>query len=356
MKDCGEGRPGTDENRAMMTFPYEPPRAPGEVVDVTPEVKWLRMPMPYALDHVNVYLLRVEEGWMIVDTGVDSPGTRAAWEAAFSGPLRGETVVGVCCTHFHVDHLGLAGYLTERWRVPLFITYEEYFSLRGWPNDLQDVPWQHAAFFRQAGLPEELLPRTLVMFRFSPQISPLPPAFVRLREDSQLPGDGDWRVMIGRGHSPEQALLFSADRAILVSGDQLLPKISTNVSVSPVNPEDEPLSGWFATLDRLAGIPDDVLVLPGHGLPFRGARARVAELLGHHDRRFRFILDACTGREPSAYELTQMLYPIPLSDFDLQLALGECLSHVHLLLARGRLAGRPDPHGVVRYGSVPSAV
>ena len=160
--------------------------------------------------------------------------------------------------------------------------------------------------------------------------------------------------MIGRGHSPEQALLYAADRALLLSGDQLLPRISTNVSVSPVNPEDEPLSHWLATLDRLAAIPDDVLVLPGHGLPFRGARARVAELFGHHERRFQVLLDACTGREPSAYELTGILYPIPLSDFDLQLALGECLSHLRLLVSRGRLAERLDPDGVVRYRSVPT--
>ena len=336
-----------------LTFPHPPPRSETELVDIAPGIKWLRMPMPFALDHVNIYLVRVEKGWMIVDTGLDSPESRAIWEELFSGPLRGEAVAGIFCTHFHVDHAGLAGYLAERWRVPLHMSYEEYFSLRGWPADLQEVPWQHAEFFRQAGFPTELLPQTLVMFRFSDQISPLPPAFIRLQEGRRFPASGgDWQVAIGRGHSPEHALLFSAERGILISGDQLLPRISTNVSVSVVNPEDEPLSCWLASLDRLAGLPDDILVLPGHGLPFRGALKRVDELRSHHDRKLQVVLDACAARQPSAFELVQTMYPAPLQDFDLQLALGECLAHLRHLLANGRLAGRTDGHGVIRYQTI----
>lgn len=346
--------PDRDESCALPLTPpvlqYDSPRPQVDLVDITPEIKRLRMPMPYALDHVNVYLLRVEGGWLIFDTGLDSPATRTIWEEVFSGPLRGEPVVGVCCSHYHLDHLGLAGYLTERWRVPLFITYEEYFSMRGWPDNLEEVPWQHAEFFQRAGFPHELLQQTLVMFRFSHHISPMPPSFIRLQEGSQIPIRGcDWRVIIGRGHSPEQALLFSADRGILISGDQLLPGISSNVSVSVVNPGDEPLSHWFASLDRLAEIPDHVLVLPGHEQPFRGARKRVQELRDHHESRFRMISDACADREPSAYELVRIMYPGPLGEFDLQLALGECLAHVRYQVSRGGLRERLDGAGVNRY-------
>ena len=99
-----------------------------------------------------------------------------------------------------------------------------------------------------------------------------------------------------------------------------------------MNPHDEPLSCWLASLDRLAELPDEVLVLPGHGLPFRGARTRVEELRRHHDEKFRMILDACADAPLSAYELVQILYPRPLSDFELQLALGESLAHLHYLL------------------------
>ncbi|GLI39358.1 MBL fold metallo-hydrolase [Geobacter hydrogenophilus] len=342
----------TASSPEAIAFPYSPPSSKAEPVDISPDVKWLRMPMPYALDHVNIYLVRVAGGWLIVDTGLDSSEARGIWEEVFSGPLGGEKVVGVYCTHYHVDHVGLAGYLAERWRVPLFMTYEEYFTLRGWPDLPKEVPWQHAEFFRRAGLPQELLPQTLVMFDFSREISPMPLSFVRLQDRGHLPLDEEWQVMVGRGHSPEHALLLSKARKILISGDQLLPSISTNVSVSVMNPEDDPLSHWLASLDRLATIPDDVLVLPGHGLPFRGARKRVKELQSHHRRRFQVILDSCTDNDLSAYELVKVLYPFSLSDFDLQLALGECLAHVRYLACRGRLEARLDGEGINRYRSV----
>ena len=349
--------PTTVSSLSALAFPHHPPQARGELVDITPEIKWLRMPMPYALDHVNIYLLRVESGWVIIDTGLDSPDSRAIWEEVFSGPLRHETVAGIFCTHFHVDHMGLAGYLAERWRVPLLTTYEEYFSLRGWPSDLEEVPWQHAEFFQRAGFPRELLAQTLLMFSFSEEISPLPPSFIRVQEGGPLPiSGGDWQVVIGRGHSPEHASLFSSQRGILISGDQLLPRITSNVSVSVVNPEDEPLSRWFASLARLAELPDDILVLPGHGLPFRGVKTRVEELRIHHDTKFQVVLDACADRSLSVFDLVQEMYPTPLPDFDLQLAMGEGMAHVRYLLSHGRLEGTLDEHGVIRYRTLTNPV
>lgn len=355
MNESGIKQPVTDSEPSSLTYPFSAPQTAAEVVDISPDIKWLRLPMPYALDHVNVYLLRVDTGWLLIDTGLDSPENRAIWENVMSGPFKGETVVGIYCTHYHVDHAGLAGYLAERWRVPLFMSYEEYFTLLGWPMDLQEVHWQHAEFFRRAGLPDEFLPGSLVMFDFTQEISPPPPSFVRLREGNLLAvAGGDWRVMTAEGHSPEHALLFSAQRSLLFSGDQLLPRITSNVSVSVVNPHDEPLSHWLASQDRLAEMPDDVLVLPGHGLPFYGAKARVEELHRHHDERFRTILDACADAALSAYELVPILYPRTLGDFDLQLALGECLAHIHYLLSRGRLTGSLAREGVIRYRSTPA--
>lgn len=339
---------------APLIFPYQPPQTRAELVEITPELTWLRMPIPYALDHVNIYLLRVEKGWLIIDSGLDSAESRSIWEELFSGPLRNVVVAGIVCTHFHVDHMGLAGYLAERFRVPMFTSYEEYFSLRGWPADMEEVPWQHAEFYRQAGFPEEQLAQALIMFRFSAKIFPLPPSFIRLQEGCALPDSGgDWQVIIGRGHSPEHAMLYSAERNILISGDQLLPRISTNVSVSVVNPADEPLSRWFDSLDRLDRLPGDTLVLPGHGLPFRGVQTRVAELRRHHENKITFILEACADRELSVYELVLALYPYPLNDFDVQLALGETLAHVRYLLTRNRLTGRHDEAGVIRYARLP---
>ena len=344
-----------DPEISLLKYPCTAPQGAAELVEIASGIKWLRLPMPYALDHVNVYLLQVKNGWLLIDTGLDSPDTRALWEEVFAGPFKGESVVGIYCTHYHVDHAGLAGYLAERWRVPLYMSYEEYFTLRGWPMDLQEVHWQHAEFFRRAGLPDEFLPGTLVMFDFSREISSSPPSFIRLRHGNPLAMAGDdWRIMTGEGHSPEHALLYSAQRATLFSGDQLLPRITTNVSVSVVNPHDEPLSCWLASLDRLAELPDDVLVLPGHGLPFRGARDRVGELRRHHERKLRIILDACSETALNAYELVQILYPRTLAAFDLQLALGECLAHLQYLRSRGGLTDMLTGEGVVRYRYAPA--
>ncbi len=340
----------TAPDMTALTFPFTLPQSPAEPVDVAPGVKWLRLPMPFALDHINVYLLRVERGWLILDTGLDSSRSRAIWEEVFAGALSGETVVGVISTHYHVDHVGLAGYLTDRWRVPLYMSYQEYFTLSGWPKELKKVPWQHAEFYRKVGFPEDQVDKSLVIFDFGGEISQLPPSFIRLQGGRPLPVAGaDWLVLTGEGHAPEHVMLYSARQGILISGDQLLPRISSNVSVTVVNPEDEPLSRWLASLDRLAELPEDTLVFPGHGLPFRGIQTRVEELRNHHQHQLQVVLDACAEQSLSTYEITQVMYPYPLNDFDLQLAMGECLAHLHYLVSQGRLQGTQDQQGIVRY-------
>jgi len=336
-----------------LAFPFPLPDSPSQPVEVAAGVKWLRLPMPFTLDHVNVYLLRCEQGWLVVDTGLNCHRTVQIWEEVFSGALCGEKVVGVCCTHYHVDHVGSAGYLTDHWRVPLFMSYSEYFTLRGWPVEQKEVPWRHAELLRRAGYPEELFEKSLALFDFSGQVAKVPLSFSRLRAGDSLPlTGGEWQVLVGEGHAPEHVMLYAAGKKVLLAGDQLLPRISTNVSVTLVDPDDEPLSRWLASLERLAALPEDVLVLPGHGLPFYGSRTRIEELRAHHERRFGIIENACAGTERTAFELMQLVYPYQLNDFDLQLALGECLAHVRYLLACNRLAARPDGDGVLRYRSM----
>ncbi|MEI6305692.1 MAG: MBL fold metallo-hydrolase, partial [Deltaproteobacteria bacterium] len=230
--------PEVDLTVKEMSFPFALSRSRAELVDVAAGLKWLRHPMPYSLDHVNVYLLQTYQGWLIVDTGLDSPETRGIWEEVFSGAFSGEKIAGVYSTHHHVDHIGLAGYLTERWQVPLYMSFKEYFSLQGCPMDLQDVPWQHQDFYRKIGLPEQLNRQSLVLYDFKGEISTPPLSFCQLKDGQLLSIAGkDWRVIVGEGHAPELAMLYSAQQKILISGDQLLPRISSNVSVSPVNPD-----------------------------------------------------------------------------------------------------------------------
>ncbi|MBI2354003.1 MAG: MBL fold metallo-hydrolase [Deltaproteobacteria bacterium] len=342
--------PGTDLELPALKFPFQDSPRPGELIEITPDVRWLRLPMPFGLDHVNLYLVRVEAGWVIVDTGLDSPETRDIWEGIFSGPMQGEPMAGVLSTHFHVDHCGLAGYLTERRRLPLLMSYREYFTMRGWPGDLAEVPWQHAEFYRKGGCGEEVARIGRLMFNFAKLLSPPPPSFLCLRDGEPLPVfGGAWRIIMGEGHSPEQAMLFSADDAILISGDQLLPTITTNVSVSVINPEDDPLGRWFASLDRLAELPADILVLPAHGAPFYGIKTRVAELRAHHEEQLQVVLDLCATRPASLFEITQAMFPYPSTDFDQILAIGESLAHIRYLVSHGRLECSPDKSGVLYY-------
>jgi len=338
------------KNNSELTYPFSVLPARAELVSVAPDVSWLRMPMTSYIDHVNTYLIKLDEGWLIIDTGLDSCESRATWEEIFSDTLRGESVVGVLCTHRHVDHAGLAGYLTERWHIPLFMSYEEYFSLRGWPECPTEIPWQYKQFYKRIGCPDDLFAKVMLMFDFSAHMSSYPPSFIRLLDGVPLPiGNDDWRILIGRGHSPEHAMIYSPRRGVLISGDQLLPRISTNVSVYAVNPEDEPLSQWFASLDRIAELPEGTLVLPGHGLPFIGLQSRVNELMGHHELNLQFIVDACSKQHHSVFDLVKTMYPSTLPDFSLLLAMGEFLAHIHYLLSRDHLEGSTDKYGVIRY-------
>ena len=191
-------------------------------------------------------------------------------------------------------------------------------------------------------------------FDFAKLMSPPPPSFLCLRDGEPPPViGGDWRIITGEGHSPEQATLFAANQGILISGDQLLPTISTNVSVSIINPEDEPLGRWFASLDRLAELPAATLVLPAHGAPFYGIKTRVAELRAHHGKQLQVVLDHCAARPASMFEITQAMFPCPNTDFDQLLAIGESLAHIRYLVAHGRLEGSPDKSGVLYYVSAP---
>lgn len=336
-------------DRAELDYPLRAP-AIGEPTEIAPGIVWLRMPMPIALDHINLYLLAAGDGWVAVDTGPATAQVISLWESLFAGPLAGARIAGVVCTHFHADHSGLARMLCERDGAPLLMTEQEYFWRRGWPGAIDPMPAEHAAFYREHGYPAQLLPEANAFFSVLSWMQPLPQGFRRLREDEPLPhADDEWRVAIGRGHSPEHAMLHCGRRGVLISGDQLLPQISTNISVTAVDPDNEPLADWLASLDRLLAIPDDTLVLPAHGLPFRGVRARVAQLRSHHARVLQQARQACAQRECSAWEVSQALFPGPLAGIAHMLALGEALAHLQHLVRAGELASAIDPSGVRRF-------
>jgi glyoxylase-like metal-dependent hydrolase (beta-lactamase superfamily II) len=311
----------------------------GEIVSLADGVGWARLPIPGSLKHINVWVLDDGEGVALVDTGLDIAPCREAWEALFEGPLAGRAVTRILCTHFHPDHLGLAGWLTERFEAPLWMTRGEWLFGRLLASDVRDAPPKEAvAHWRSAGWSEARIEEEAAKGwgRFASVVSPVPVSFVRIQEGDRIAiGARRWRVLIGSGHCPEHACLVDDEAGLMIAGDQVLPRITSNVSLSLSEPEADPLGDWLASIEKLKGLPEGLLVLPSHGEPFTGLHARLDALAhGHRDR-----LDALHAKieEPRrAVDCFGVLFARQIDDSMLGLATGEALAHLRRLEVEGR--------------------
>ena len=347
--------PGPRPTGLELDFPLAPPAADGSVVQVAEGLLWARMPMPMGLDHINVYLIRDGDGWLAVDTGLSLPHTRELWERLVSQALQGARLSGLLCTHFHYDHAGLAAWMQERFDIPLWMTLGEFHTLRTlWAPAPPQIPPHQKRYYQCAGESEERAQHhfdTLRQDRFAAK----PPAtFCRLRHGETFMLDGrPWQVLVGEGHSPEHACLWDAQRRILIAGDQLLPRISSNLMVSSTEPEANPLARWFESLDRLDALPEDTLVLPSHDEVFRGVHRRTRMLRWHHRRTLdRLGERLMQGRQEggcTAAQAMAALYPRLRGPMDEILALGETLAHLNWLLRQGYIARSVDAQGAYRY-------
>ncbi|MEQ6889163.1 MBL fold metallo-hydrolase [Halomonas sp. CS7] len=330
--------------REALEYPFVTPAALGEVETVAEGVLWARVPMPMSLDHINVYLLRDHDGWWLVDTGLNTARGREVWERLAAERLEGLPFKALICTHFHHDHIGLAHWLMERFGLPLYMSHGEYFSMRALASaQAPPLPEDQRHFYERAGMPADDIDAMFAAFRHFAHSPPHPEAFHRLRDDDRLSiGGRDWRVIIGEGHSPEHVCLYAPEDRLLIAGDQLLPEISSNVMVSNIEPEADPLGGWLASLDRLATLAPDTLVLPSHGPVFRQLPERVRQLQEHHERQFVLIRELAE-RSPgfTAFDAMCRLFPRALPPTEKLLALGEALAHLALLRRRGELVRRP---------------
>src|SRR5713101_346690 len=297
------------------------------------------MPLPFALDHINLWLLEDGSGWTIVDTGYATAETKANWERIFAERLGGLPVTRIIVTHFHPDHIGLAGWLAERWQAPLWITEKEWLYARVMSRSSEDFATLRRGFARRAGLDEaasELFGDREKSYRRG--VPSVPPCFNRLVDNGVLEiGGREWRVVVGEGHAPELACLYCAETKVLIAGDQVLPKISPNVSVHPHEPDGDPLALYLRSLAKLREtVPPEILVLPSHNLPFFGLHPRIDALIAHHRARCDEILSACATPR-SAVQLLPMLFRRTLDRHQMAFALGEALAHLHYLMGLGRL-------------------
>ncbi|MEH6579935.1 MAG: MBL fold metallo-hydrolase [Amphritea sp.] len=326
----------------------------GDVLEVAPGVLWLRMPMPFSLDHINLYLLDDIDGWVVVDCGLGNSDTQDVWERVVVEFLDGKPIKKVIATHAHIDHIGAAGWLCRRWNVPLWITAgeldtaKEYFQ--GVDGSAEIFRSEQESFLHRMGMDSKQVAGVIdTGNNIATLVQPLPNDIDEIKEGMLLEvGNRQWRVIVSQGHSVAHACLYCEELGILISGDQVLPRISSNVSVRVSDPEGNPLLTWLHSLERLKALPAETLVLPAHEYPFHGLRLRLSELTDEHQEMLARIEQACAEPQ-TVMQLVAVIYRRKLSLFDLLLACGECLAHLHYLLAEQRISRELDAEGCLRF-------
>lgn len=325
-----------------LAFPFEAPPAAGEVVEVAPGILWTRIPLPFKLDHVNVYLIEDGDGWAVLDTGIADDRTRAIWEALVTGPLAGRRLTRLIVTHFHPDHIGLAGWLCERYGLELLTSQTCYLgciNVSLSPGAMEARPYQD--FYRRHGMGEETARLVATQgHAYLRMVAPLPPTFRRLvAGDTLAIGGRVFQVLSGDGHAPEQIMLHLPEEKLFLAADQVLTRITPNVSVWAVDPDGDPLGLYLRSLSAIpAAIPADALVLPGHQLPFLGLHERCQQLQEHHEERCGMIEAACAAGPKSVADLVPVIFHRPLDPHQLSFAFSEVHAHVNAMLRRGQLA------------------
>ncbi len=350
-----ESQRSREPARPVLDYPIAPPSDFGEPVVIAPGVVWLRLPLPFSLDHINIWALEEASGWAVVDSGTRTDGALATWRRIFAETSETRPLSRILATHMHPDHIGLAGWLTRKFKCPLWMTRTEYLNCRVLVSDTgKPAPPDAITFYHRAGWTEQNLEGYMARFgNFGQYIHPLPDSYHRLVDGQTLRiGQHDWQVIVGTGHSPEHACFYCPELKLLISGDQVLPKISSNVSVHPTEPEADPMEGWLDSLAKLKRlVPDEVLVLPSHNDAFRGLHARLDQLAASQ-RRALARLHARLAEPRRVIDVFEALFSRPISGKDagtLGLATGESIACLNYLRHRGLASVSIDDDGIAWY-------
>lgn len=343
-----------------LRYPFHEPPGIGRAIEVAPGIFWARVPLPFRLNHVNVYLIDDGDGWAVIDTGLDYEGGRAAWESLLAEPMHDRPITRVIVTHLHPDHIGLAGWLCRRFDAPMLTAQSSYLgcldvALR--PGTLTDGSYRD--FYLHNGFDQETMEQINTEgHAYLWKVAPLPLTFSRVMAGDVLTiGGRRFSVMMCEGHAVDQIVLYCEADNLFLAADQVLAKITPNVSVWPVEPDGDPLGLYLRSLDEIkTSIPDDVLVLPGHQLPFHGLHTRCDELAVHHAARCDAIRDACAKRPRSAAELVPVLFHIELDAHQMGFAFSEVMAHVNYMLHRGELLRERTTDGVYRFAALKAGV
>ena len=353
---------------ARLTYPLDTPTgetlpAGGGTLPIFEGVKWIRMALPFALNHINLWLLRDcidgKEGWTVVDCCIDRAESREQWTQIFANELDGLPILRVIVTHMHPDHIGLAHWLCERWSTPehtcmLWISATDFNAARMACQVAAGHGGEAAAdFVASHGMSnpdylKQIRERTGYYAQMVPRV---PSSYVRIMDGMTLKiGGHDWHCISGYGHAPEHIALHCPALNLLISGDMILPRISTNVSVYDLEPEANSLKLFLDSIAKMKALPDATLILPSHGKPFIGLHERIKQLEDHHAERLGEVIDACAKAPQTAHDIVAIMFKRPLDLHQLTFAQGEALAHLHLLMFEGRLR-RQKQAGVYRFSA-----
>jgi glyoxylase-like metal-dependent hydrolase (beta-lactamase superfamily II) len=337
---------------SSLEYPFASVPAPAATLEVAPGVRWLSMPLPFQLDHINLWLLEEDDGVTVVDTGIGNDETRALWQKVLTG-----RVGRVILTHYHPDHAGNADWLCRRDGAQMWTTQGEYLTAHAVRSSSAGYTADAVlSVFRANGLDAERLTGMAAMRgnnRYAQLVPEFPHVYRRIIEGDRVRiGGNDWLAMIGHGHAPEHLSLYCSELNTVIAGDMLLSTISTNVSVWSIDPEGDPLRLFLDSIARYRELPADVLVLPSHGKPFRGAHVRVAELERHHREKLDVLSATLRGRPQSAGEVLGVLFPKRKLDLHQTFfAMGEAIAHLHYLYYAGRATRELGTEGIMRYAT-----
>lgn len=342
-----------DGAETALRYPWESPPAPGAAIEVAQGVLWMRLPLPFALDHVNIYALDDGDGWTVIDTGIGSKRSRAAWEGLMAGPLAGKPVRRVVVTHHHPDHVGLAGWFQGEHGAELLTTRTAWLFARMLTLDVQDSwPQETLDYYRSAGMDPDILHKRMAErpFNFADMVHPMPLGFTRIRQGDVLRmGGRDWEVHVGHGHAPEHATFWSRDDNLVISGDQILSSISPNIGVYATEPMADPLAEWLESCERLLKLArHDHLALGGHKLPFTGLPLRMRQLIDNHHGALARLLEHLETPK-SAAECFGPLFRRSIGESEYGLALVEAVAHVNHLFHTGEVTRTRRADGAWLY-------
>jgi glyoxylase-like metal-dependent hydrolase (beta-lactamase superfamily II) len=323
----------------------------GEGAPIAAGIEWVRMPLPIDLSHINLWFIEDEDGYIVVDTGMAAAVCKNAWEELERRYFIRKPLKLLFVTHVHPDHLGLASWLQERHRIPVWMSPATHERMHAMYGENGPRPDEVEALLRASGVPEEVMRQpTFKPVRFGRLTSGLPEVERFVADDEVLPWrGGQWRAMRTDGHAEGHLCLWNAEQQLLISGDQVLPTITPNIGVTLRQRDRNPLASYLASLERLRTLPGRALTLPSHGLVFHGLHERIDDLRQHHAEQLG-KLAAAEAASLSAYDAVPVMFNRRPAGMHLFLALSEAVAHLEYLAHSGQF-DRHSENGVLRYAA-----